>query len=264
MHDEPNYWQTSVYPRWRGEHDFICPAESVKFGLSPLARGTRQAYCEYFSVCRFIPAAAGNTISGLCCGPLISVYPRWRGEHMGARVIAFSNCGLSPLARGTLSDSVTCATNRRFIPAGAGNTILLAYSIIPEPVYPRWRGEHVTRRTRKNGKYGLSPLARGTRSPNVTKPTHVRFIPAGAGNTHQGEGWRRYQAVYPRWRGEHGRRSQRHSSAHGLSPLARGTPKRGNKRAQHGRFIPAGAGNTTAGYYFFASSTVYPRWRGEH
>ena len=203
MHDEPNYWQTSVYPRWRGEHDFICPAESVKFGLSPLARGTRQAYCEYFSVCRFIPAAAGNTISGLCCGPLISVYPRWRGEHMGARVIAFSNCGLSPLARGTLSDSVTCATNRRFIPAGAGNTILLAYSIIPEPVYPRWRGEHVTRRTRKNGKYGLSPLARGTRSPNVTKPTHVRFIPAGAGNTLYSVSTSPGRTVYPRWRGEH-------------------------------------------------------------
>ena len=142
MHDEPNYWQTSVYPRWRGEHDFICPAESVKFGLSPLARGTRQAYCEYFSVCRFIPAAAGNTISGLCCGPLISVYPRWRGEHAPGRGLEALSGGLSPLARGTRPPQPAPQQRTRFIPAGAGNTAAAASAGAAKTVYPRWRGEH--------------------------------------------------------------------------------------------------------------------------
>ncbi|ENE50637.1 hypothetical protein ECP03022939_2730 [Escherichia coli P0302293.9] len=41
----------------------------------------------------------------------------------------------------------------------------------------------------------------------------------------------------------------------GLSPLARGTRL---------RFIPAGAGNTLRRSAFFASRSVYPRWRGEH
>ena len=163
---------------------------------------------------------------------------------MGARVIAFSNCGLSPLARGTLSDSVTCATNRRFIPAGAGNTILLAYSIIPEPVYPRWRGEHAGIAGAMAISSGLSPLARGTRLGAPHRRRYPRFIPAGAGNTHQGEGWRRYQAVYPRWRGEHPSVVTSERNTAGLSPLARGTRLPDIIFLRRQRFIPAGAGNT--------------------
>ncbi|EBW9798689.1 hypothetical protein DQR54_21195, partial [Salmonella enterica subsp. enterica serovar Montevideo] len=33
----------------------------------------------------------------------------------------------------------------RFIPAGAGNTLPTSDDAKPEPVYPRWRGEHTKR-----------------------------------------------------------------------------------------------------------------------
>ncbi len=53
---------------------------------------------------RFIPAGAGNTLpGGAGMGPL-SVYPRWRGEHINSDSLNGIDNGLSPLARGTQSD----------------------------------------------------------------------------------------------------------------------------------------------------------------
>ncbi|EHW87932.1 hypothetical protein ECDEC14D_3199 [Escherichia coli DEC14D] len=54
------------------------------------------------------------------------------------------------------------------------------------------------------------------------------------------------------------------SSAPGLSPLARGTRLFSRPCHCRGRFIPAGAGNTTKPESFHITAAVYPRWRGEH
>ncbi len=70
--------------------------------------------------------------------------------------------GLSPLARGTLSYVRLFERRRRFIPAGAGNTLPEPSTLLPVPVYPRWRGEHKNVSTDINNHFGLSPLARGT------------------------------------------------------------------------------------------------------
>ncbi|EJA37537.1 hypothetical protein SEEN202_17621 [Salmonella enterica subsp. enterica serovar Newport str. CVM 35202] len=72
-------------------------------------------------------------------------------------------------------------------------------------------------------KIGLSPLARGTPIPNSWTVDRARFIPAGAGNTHMFSPLPPYNAVYPRWRGEHGWRANNFIDDFGLSPLARGT-----------------------------------------
>ncbi|ALP96690.1 CRISPR-associated helicase Cas3 [Salmonella enterica subsp. enterica serovar Typhimurium] len=52
--------------------------------------------------------------------------------------------------------------------------------------------------------------------------------------------------------------------ASGLSPLARGTPESICCSLFIVRFIPAGAGNTSALTLPAAFCAVYPRWRGEH
>ncbi|ARO93188.1 hypothetical protein FORC38_0915 [Salmonella enterica] len=70
--------------------------------------------------------------------------------------------GLSPLARGTLIYQYIVVFSKRFIPAGAGNTLSITGSKGACAVYPRWRGEHRKRQHVHNRAAGLSPLARGT------------------------------------------------------------------------------------------------------
>ncbi len=111
-----------VYPRWRGEHRSSTSCMSLRIGLSPLARGTRQSRCYSGFNQRFIPAGAGNTARSSKATPAVPVYPRWRGEHINPGDTADTFTGLSPLARGTRGKRPVPVRPRRFIPAGAGNT----------------------------------------------------------------------------------------------------------------------------------------------
>ena len=70
-------------------------------------------------------------------------------------------------------------------------------------VYPRWRGEHRLCLRLYRWWRGLSPLARGTPERGAARHAKMRFIPAGAGNTVDGEFFIAGAPVYPRWRGEH-------------------------------------------------------------
>ncbi|SQH39275.1 Domain of uncharacterised function (DUF2825) [Salmonella enterica] len=93
--------EIAVYPRWRGEHIMTVTRILKIGGLSPLARGTREAFADSRRGARFIPAGAGNTLFTpvmMGGGP---VYPRWRGEHGGSKRLSETADGLSPLARGT-------------------------------------------------------------------------------------------------------------------------------------------------------------------
>ena len=152
-------------------------------GLSPLARGTRQNGLSSLVRLRFIPAGAGNTRRWHRQTPVLSVYPRWRGEHKICCKTRCKNSGLSPLARGTPPPVRLTPAQRRFIPAGAGNTRASTSSGIMIPVYPRWRGEHYMISNSWVYSDGLSPLARGTHHQWGCIPLARRFIPAGAGNT---------------------------------------------------------------------------------
>jgi len=131
-------------------------------GLSPLARGTLAFNTGLRSSERFIPAGAGNTWPLCPDSSLISVYPRWRGEHFPPTNHITEVNGLSPLARGTQTLLNRCNGAWRFIPAGAGNTWVQLGVSNANAVYPRWRGEHPSRGGKKSFLNGLSPLARGT------------------------------------------------------------------------------------------------------
>ncbi|CAD6063936.1 Domain of uncharacterised function (DUF2825) [Escherichia coli] len=193
---------------------------------------------------RFIPAGAGNTRPCNRNGDFNSVYPRWRGEHCWMSLSNTERSGLSPLARGTLCYPLKTADSRRFIPAGAGNTLLPAQNRRFASVYPRWRGEHSASVQAGTRYSGLSPLARGTLCYPLKTADSRRFIPAGAGNTRPASRLAPDIPVYPRWRGEHSINCGGSEANSGLSPLARGTHTAANYGSRNARFIPAGAGNT--------------------
>ncbi len=157
-----------------------------------------------------------------------------------------------------------CDRRPRFIPAGAGNTLVARANGTIPPVYPRWRGEHASSVVILFLNRGLSPLARGTPGFHLSKCWMWRFIPAGAGNTTPDIFATVVTPVYPRWRGEHRNQTQRANGVAGLSPLARGTLALFLSGESRHRFIPAGAGNTQFHMSRRAGSSVYPRWRGEH
>ena len=115
--------RSAVYPRWRGEHKARNFYSALDPGLSPLARGTQCGRFRGIVRRRFIPAGAGNTSSDAKSGAAKSVYPRWRGEHSLLIAFSISDCGLSPLARGTQNPPGLHVKITRFIPAGAGNTL---------------------------------------------------------------------------------------------------------------------------------------------
>ncbi len=201
-----------------------------------------------------IPIAARNA----------AVYPRWRGEHDKSLTKNNSTPGLSPLARGTHHYFGKSVIKNRFIPAGAGNTYRSNGRNTEFSVYPRWRGEHYFCNAQRYSRIGLSPLARGTLAKQTSGYAWCRFIPAGAGNTKFILINTAFVSVYPRWRGEHFTTIGGHATAHGLSPLARGTQIWGAPLMKSKRFIPAGAGNTAADSRAGHHRPVYPRWRGEH
>ena len=131
-------------------------------------------------------------------------------------------------------------------------------------VYPRWRGELDRTASVVSSGSGLSPLARGTPVFANLWTIAIRFILAGAGNTGARNTKPCICSVYPRWRGEHWLCNSSTHDHVGLSPLARGTHYAFLRLPGFCRFIPAGAGNTLRRSAFFASRSVYPRWRGEH
>ncbi len=213
----------AVYPRWRGELTNAAHQGVSSSGLSPLARGTRHMPDHMCSNGRFIPAGAGNSNSYTDKSSKQTVYPRWRGKLPLRLMNDNKNGGLSPLARGTRSTITSKSAESRFIPAGAGNSVLSLPYIARISVYPRWRGELISLLEYMSCAHGLSPLARGTRTHQGITRLFSRFIPAGAGNSNiPGDNQPAY-SVYPRWRGELESEGRFRQGVHGLSPLARGT-----------------------------------------
>ncbi len=213
---------------------------------------------------RFIPAGAGNTTASRRRPRTATVHPRWRGEHNRGASVEEYDRGSSPLARGTHHRNDGATGQRRFIPAGAGNTGICGLLAKKTTVHPRWRGEHEAKVDVFRFKGGSSPLARGTQPVKHRWRCSRRFIPAGAGNTHPRRCSLRSWSVHPRWRGEHFSVCLDQHAAVGSSPLARGTHSYAPSLPSSPRFIPAGAGNTITGALVLISRPVHPRWRGEH
>ena len=215
----------------------------------------------------------------------MTVHPRGRGEHTDSCAARAARRGSSPRARGTPWWRCRRTGGFRFIPAGAGNTIIVIGRHPLAQVHPRGRGEHGRGCAGPAWPAGSSPRARGTLSIAGLAKLDQRFIPAGAGNTSRDSASRSGKTVHPRGRGEHCRSASYCNCSIGSSPRARGTPCQHPMPRPVDRFIPAGAGNTilellrwrpTTGSSPRARGTrispsdvgncspVHPRGRGEH
>ena len=177
--------------------------EKTPPGSSPLARGTLDEPPRVPVLVRFIPARAGNTRIWSRNSKRSTVHPRSRGEHVVNVLPLCRENGSSPLARGTPAITRTHDRAHRFIPARAGNTGLIASILTLTLVHPRSRGEHSDMPGHAGAFAGSSPLARGTRCPELIPPHFYRFIPARAGNTRAPRIRAPSAPVHPRSRGEH-------------------------------------------------------------
>ena len=151
-----------VHPRSRGEHMSSAMRYQSCAGLSPLARGTLIKRRLHVRKLRFIPAHAGNTSAMALPRTKTAVYPRSRGEHLAGSAGFTDEFGLSPLARGTHTDSCRLRPQTRFIPARAGNTMIRCAFSMVSAVHPRSRGEHCLFCVKSRLRIGSSPLTRGT------------------------------------------------------------------------------------------------------
>ncbi len=91
--------------------------------------------------------------------------------------------GSSPRVRGTRDHRADVAARVRFIPACAGNTVVVHVPVRRKSVHPRVCGEHEARLDLGVQRIGSSPRVRGTRQANAARLARNRFIPACAGNT---------------------------------------------------------------------------------
>ena len=253
-----------VHPRRRGEHYASLSAVVRSVGSSPQARGTHTAVYQSAPCDRFIPAGAGNTRTRSMTDCATSVHPRRRGEHSDSTHREPIFAGSSPQARGTHSPPIRRSGRKRFIPAGAGNTVIVTSTIWIETVHPRRRGEHTALAMPITWYNGSSPQARGTLPRRRSRSQDSRFIPAGAGNTFDVPPGDITSWVHPRRRGEHRRALHQRRAERGSSPQARGTPGPPSPDLTSLRFIPAGAGNTLTPSLTVLPAAVHPRRRGEH
>ncbi len=232
-------------------------------GSSPRARGTPQRRAPRVHRRRFIPACAGNAAARAETTARAAVHPRVRGERKFKPSCVATSDGSSPRARGTPAAAVLRDTERRFIPACAGNAAARGGAAGGGAVHPRVRGERGCFDAPAQCACGSSPRARGTLGVRQMSTPEVRFIPACAGNAFTSCTYVRPRAVHPRVRGERIGRSVTAACLVGSSPRARGTPCGAPSAPSSSRFIPACAGNAGGPPRCVRASSVHPRVRGE-
>ena len=152
---------------------------------------------------RFIPACAGNMTSSMHPAWACAVHPRVCGEHYSSTGELCRKHGSSPRVRGTLFSDLAEMGYGRFIPACAGNIVLIPARSYCSSVHPRVCGEHKGCVQDVPIFVGSSPRVRGTwvSEPDFIK--HFRFIPACAGNIRRGRPFLIMASVHPRVCGEH-------------------------------------------------------------
>ncbi len=198
----PNTMLPPVHPRVCGEQAGISPCSECVVGSSPRVRGTACDTGRCARPSRFIPACAGNRPDADASEPSRPVHPRVCGEQLNQPVAHLRLPGSSPRVRGTVISSDPSIGRRRFIPACAGNSSRCSPRTRLGSVHPRVCGEQGATTGNAAFPNGSSPRVRGTgRWKSMFRSTQ-RFIPACAGNSHNGHCKPLSTPVHPRVCGE--------------------------------------------------------------
>ncbi len=150
-----------AYPRMRGGNDAAASSTRGDWGLSPHARGKRDAGFAHACCHGPIPACAGETPLRWWRQRWGRAYPRMRGGNLLFGNHSMRPVGLSPHARGKqrLVELASCISGP--IPACAGETAGLDQTEVQEGAYPRMRGGNTLTQLHEGNPMGLSPHARG-------------------------------------------------------------------------------------------------------
>ena len=165
--------------------------------------------------------------------------------------------------RGTDTSNGEVSQRIRFIPACAGNSVLLSFFLLSQSVHPRVCGEQQAISVLSQVITGSSPRVRGTACWMAVACRFQRFIPACAGNRTHDDWTDPGTAVHPRVCGEQPDCQPLRCASTGSSPRVRGTDHDQEQDVERSRFIPACAGNSAAYRSYWGDAPVHPRVCGE-
>ena len=233
-----------VYPRVGGGNPMPTAPKSSIWGLSPRGRGKPPAGRPGYTPAGSIPAWAGETMCDRISIRLITVYPRVGGGNSWLMQNTWLRPGLSPRGRGKPAGESLYGAARRSIPAWAGETPSIGFTLFLPLVYPRVGGGNRPLNRRGHYSSGLSPRGRGKPASVMERPVGTRSIPAWAGETLANIGGRPFGRVYPRVGGGNAGNPGVSQVKPGLSPRGRGKRSNALSGRPHGGSIPAWAGET--------------------
>ncbi len=217
---------------------------SVGLGRSPRVRGRRSFVRDQNDVSRSIPAGAGETVTDSWRHSCSSVDPRGCGGDTCSGVAVCWVIGRSPRVRGRPPVGSVMSYVYGSIPAGAGETDVLASEAIETGVDPRGCGGDSRCVLSRTIMPGRSPRVRGRLrcDPDITQSE--RSIPAGAGETRLGGYFNVTGTVDPRGCGGDGMMGRTAGFEWGRSPRVRGRRFHRDVHQDRRGSIPAGAGET--------------------
>ena len=248
-----------VYPRVCGGTVSVDGGGGWYEGLSPRVRGNPGMPPPACQSGRSIPACAGEPpCVALSRGPG-RVYPRVCGGTAAMASMAVVVAGLSPRVRGNHQPLPRCGSNRRSIPACAGEPLSVGGNFAGETVYPRVCGGTADTPSSGIPASGLSPRVRGNRAGVSNGTWGTRSIPACAGEPTSQRPAAVNQRVYPRVCGGTGIDGPLQGRRQGLSPRVRGNLHIAGKCLVRDGSIPACAGEPLVPILYGVLNGVYPR-----
>ena len=116
----------TVHPRGCGKYKRKSFARRSKSGSSPRVREIFFIWRNCCFICRFIPAGAGNMKHEVKNRRALTVHPRGCGKYRIRHWLRGLKVGSSPRVREIFLQLRPFRDNSRFIPAGAGNMLVMA------------------------------------------------------------------------------------------------------------------------------------------